>query len=91
MKKSISLILSIAALAAFVACSSGPKKDAPVAVTGKGTVSVLKEGGIVIESEGKKYAVSNPDKLDKKFKKDKAKIEFAGNATGEALEITTAK
>jgi uncharacterized protein YggE len=98
MKKSISLLIAITTLLAFVACSSGSKTEAakPVPVSGKGVVSVLPNGaGFAIEADGKKYTVTNADLLGKKLQKDKAKVEFAGEAVSsngaDSITLTSAK
>ena len=93
--KKLATLFTVAALSFVISCASSdstPEAPKPTPVTGKGTVMVPKTGGFVIEAEGGvKYMISNPEKLEKKFQKDKTKVEFSGNALGEALEITSVK
>lgn len=99
MKKTITYLFVLFALATFVSCASEPVKEAPkpVAVTAlKGTVSLPKTGGLIVIADGKEYIVTNPEKVDKKLQKEKGKIEVSGNAlTGQdgktTLEVTAAK
>lgn len=95
--KKLALLCATAALSLVIACGSSEVKTAepqPTPLSGKGTIVALKPAGFALEAEGgKRYNITNADKLDKKVLKDKAKVEFSGSVApaGDAIEITTVK